>query len=43
MRHALLASIGLVLQLLATPAWADRAHDLAEQAGSSQRRTCQNC
>src|SRR5438128_3228160 len=42
MRHALLASIGLALQLLATPAWADRAHDLAAQAGSAQRRTCQN-
>ena len=42
MRHALLASIGLALQLLATLAWADRAHDLATQAGNAQRRTCQN-
>src|SRR2546427_430502 len=42
MRHAILASIGLALQLLATPAWADRAHDLAAQAGNAQRRTCQN-
>jgi len=38
----LLISIGLALQLLATPAWGDRAHDLAAQAGSTQRRTCQN-
>src|SRR2546422_10872936 len=42
MRHALLASIGLALQLLATLAWADRAHDLAAQAGNAQRRSCQN-
>src|SRR5437667_899304 len=34
--------IGLAFQLVATPAWADRAHDLAAQAGGTQRRTCQN-
>src|SRR5438045_1976620 len=32
--------IGFAVQLTASPAWADRASDLAAQASSAQRRTC---
>src|SRR5882724_8537555 len=35
--------LAVLLTLLVTPsAFADRAHDLAAQAGTAQRRTCQN-
>jgi hypothetical protein len=37
-----LVLIALLVLFTATPASADRAADLAAQAGSAQRRTCQN-
>ncbi len=42
MRHGSILFIGLVVQFAARPAVADRAHDLATQASSAQRQTCQN-
>jgi hypothetical protein len=41
-RHGLPLLIRLVILLAATPALADRAADLAAQASSVQRETCQN-
>ena len=42
MRRGALLLIGFAVQLAAAPAFADRAQDLAAQASSAQRRTCQN-
>ncbi len=42
MRRGPLLLIGFAVQLAAAPAFADRAQDLAAQASSAQRRTCQN-
>src|SRR5882724_13717083 len=41
-RHGPAVLIGLIVQLAAAPGLADRATDLAAQASSAQRRTCQN-
>ena len=42
MRYGALLVLGLTVQLAATAASADRASDLADQASSAQRQTCQN-
>ena len=42
LRYGALLVLGLTVQLAATAASADRASDLADQASSAQRQTCQN-
>jgi len=42
LRYGALLVLGLTVQLAATTASADRASDLADQASSAQRQTCQN-